>query len=59
MTKPFILVEFDQNGCLWMSDGWGNDSKLMAKAREAIRRGETREEVIELLSKTFEVEVVK
>jgi hypothetical protein len=55
MTRPNILVYFDGDGCEWHSDGWGSDNELMTKARDAIRRGDTREEVIELLTATFHV----
>ena len=53
--KPRIVVVFYQDVVDWFSDGWSEDKKLMAAAKKAIRDGETPEEVIENLEKTFEV----
>lgn len=58
-AKPLILLYFDDTGCEWHSDGWGSDQELMTKARDAIRTGKTREEVIELLSESFTVAELK
>jgi len=53
--KPRIVVVFYQDVVDWFSDGWQHDEKLMAEAKKAINDGETPEDVIENLEKTFEV----
>jgi hypothetical protein len=58
MQKPQIIIYFDVNGVTWYSVGWGTDSRLMKKAKEAINKGETPEEVIQLLLRHFQVIVV-
>lgn len=52
MKKPKIYIR-PQSGSIidWMSDGWGNDYKLMEKARDAIDAAKDYEEVIILLKK--------
>jgi hypothetical protein len=57
--KPRIFVEFKDNECKWYSDGWGNDEKLMRKARRAIENGLNPSEVVEGLKATFQVEVLE
>jgi hypothetical protein len=52
MTEPTptpILIRFSRGRCIWHSVGWAGDRSIMAKARKAIRQGESRERVIELL----------
>jgi hypothetical protein len=57
VTKPIIFVTFlPDETCEWRSFGWGTDEVLMTKARAAINAGETKEEVVELLKRHFNVE---
>lgn len=56
-VRPRILVKFHNNECEWYSDGWGNDAKLMRRARRAIENGLSPVEVVAGLEATFEVEV--
>jgi hypothetical protein len=56
MTKPKILVRFENESVVWYSDGWGHDSRLMGKAKRLIAKGKTPNEVLELLRTVFEVE---
>jgi adenylate kinase family enzyme len=55
MTKPQIIIEFHDDTVDWFSVGWKNDAKLMEKAKKAINDGNTPQEVIANLSKTFTV----
>ena len=49
--KPIIVISFDYDEVKWKSAGWGSDAKLMKKAKQAINRGETPGEVVDLLRK--------
>jgi hypothetical protein len=53
--KPEIYLVFQDDCCDWLSSGWGDNPELMRLAKEAINKGETPAEVIELLSAHFEV----
>ena len=54
--KVVILPSDDPNICNWMSDGWGHNRKLMAKARKAIADGDCIPDVVQLLEEAgFEV----
>ena len=51
--KPVIIVKFEKDNVTWKSAGWGDDPKLMKKAKNAINKGENPGEVVDLLSKSF------
>jgi len=58
--KPQIVITFgpvndSEDECVWHSVGWGTDAKLMKQAREAINKGNTPDEVRELLKKHFDI----
>lgn len=48
---PIIMVSFTDEGVVWRSSGWGENEKLMKKAKSAINRGKDPGEVCDLLRK--------
>jgi len=60
MDKPEIILQFVDDCVDWLSVGWSHKYELMLKAKEAINKGNNREEVIALLEAAgFEVTIVK
>jgi len=55
MSKPAILISFDNGEVVWKSVGWGRIPRLMARAKELINQGEDPAEVRELLEREYEV----
>jgi len=47
--KPVIVIRFFDNAATWNSVGWGDDEKLMVKAKRAINKGKDPGEVMDKL----------
>lgn len=49
MNRPTIIVSFHGEQCTWHSVGWGGNKKLMEQAKRLINKGNTEQEVVQLL----------